>query len=134
MTTTYIFGAGASAGSDFKLPCMRGFFNNDLRSGHYMALQTFIDRYFSDVPLDELNLEEVITALDLASDSFGKFGQIIDRYIYGARLDFESYVLNRLEYKPLESRYYCKKHLEILKRINKGDSLVTLNYDLVLEN
>lgn len=133
MKTTYIFGAGASAGSDFKLPCMKGFFDKGISQHKYPNLWKFINIYFEGTSLDNLNLEDVITTLDLGSDQFGKFNNTIDPLFYSAKNEFNEYILNRLDYLTLDGGKYCRQHLKLLNSLKMEDSIITLNYDLVLE-
>lgn len=63
--TVYFLGAGASNGSDFKLPLMKGFFREeDFKDGNYPNLFEFIRKYFQKIPFCKLNLEEVIINID----------------------------------------------------------------------
>lgn len=134
MKTTYVFGAGASAGSDFQLPCMKGFFSKCISRKKYKNLTRFIEMYFNGESLDNLNLEDVITTLDLGCDQFGKLDNGIDPFFYSAKDDFLNYIIERLDYPAKTSGHkYCDKHVEILRQLNDDDSVITLNYDLVVE-
>lgn len=130
--TTFIFGAGASAGSDFKLPCMKGFFKREFLD-KYDNLKRFINDYFSNVPYENLNLEEVITNLELSCDQFGEFGGITDNFLLQAKYELSNFIYNQLNYLPNEGRKFCNKHVELLRKINPTDTLISLNYDLILE-
>jgi len=134
--TVYFLGAGASHASEYKLPCMQGFFReNDFKSEDYSSLFKFIERKFSRLSFNELNLEEVITFLELSLDTFGSFGEHPENYIYGARREFDQYVNHRLNTPELKG---CCEHKRIVDKNLAGsdskDSIITLNYDLVVDN
>jgi len=133
--SVYFFGAGASNASDFKLPCMKGFFReNDFESGDFPNLLKFIKRTFSRIPLNELNLEEVITFLELGLDTFGSFGQHPQAYMLEARREFGEYVNNRLSIPCQECQEYKKILTTEIAGSDSQDSIITLNYDLVVDN
>jgi len=134
--TVYFIGAGASRASEFNLPCMEGFFReDDLKSGMYPALLKFIETKFSGIPFNELDLEQIITFLELSLDAFGSFGEHPEVYIYEARREFDKYVNQRLNIPELQA---CKEHKKIIDEKLAGsgssDSLITLNYDLIIDN
>jgi len=132
--TVYLLGAGASNASDFELPLMKGFFREeDFKNGNYPNLSEFIKEHFQKIPFCELNLEDVITFLELSTDKFGSFGKIPETYLYEARREFEEYVKNRLNISGTKG---CKKHAEFLRCLagcDSKDSIITLNYDLVVD-
>ena len=69
--TVYFLGAGASKGSDFELPLMKGFFREeDFHLKEYSHLKEFIDKRFPKIPINDLNMEEVITHLELILEGF----------------------------------------------------------------
>ena len=134
--TVYFLGAGASYASEFNLPCMKGFFReNDFKSGNYYNLSEFIKGKFRGIPFGELNLEEIITFLELSMDTFGSFGKHPEVYIYEARREFDKYVNVRLNIPYLKG---CKQHKKIIDKRLAGsegeDSIISLNYDLVIDN
>ena len=55
--TVYLLGAGASADSDFKLPCLGDFFKESFEKEKYPYLYNFIKNYFPFTSLENLNLE-----------------------------------------------------------------------------
>jgi len=132
--SVYFLGAGASKASDFQLPTMSEFFTEeDFKQDKYPALHKFIGRVFPKVSFKELNLEEVITRLELGIDRFGAFGEHPEPYLYEARREFTSYVRERLQYKPINGRPTCEKHTVLLGQLNEKDSIITLNYDLIVD-
>lgn len=132
--SVYFLGAGASKASDFQLPTMSEFFTEeDFKQDKYPALHKFIGRVFPKVSFKELNLEEVITRLELGIDRFGAFGEHPEPYLYEARREFTSYVSERLQYKPINGRPTCEKHEVLLRQLNEKDSIITLNYDLIVD-
>ena len=133
--TVYFFGAGASFASDFNLPMMKGFFRKeDFNSSNFSNLYKFIQEHFPNQQLSELNLEKVITFLELSIDKFGSFGEHPEVYLYEAKKEFDKYVNSRLKITAPEG---CNKHTKIIKPLadkNSKDTIVTLNYDLVIDN
>jgi len=130
--TVYLLGAGACNASDFKLPLMRGFFREeDFDNGNYPNLSEFIKKYFQKIPFCKLNLEEIITFLELSIDKFGSFGKIPETYLYEARREFEEYVVGRLKLGPENKK--CSKHLILAKNLNDRDSVISLNYDEIMQ-
>jgi len=132
--TVYFLGAGASNASDFHLPTMGEFFKGANFAGEeYQNLKRFIKDKFPGLPIENLNLEEVVTAIELSMDTFGSFGERSHPYIYGARTEFDTYVNARLkipEYKP------CSLLIKIFDKDKEKpiESVITLNYDLIIEN
>jgi hypothetical protein len=102
--TVYFLGAGASKAL-FNLPTMQDFFN-DFSVRDYEALSKFLSQYFfnglkdddleHEIKINNLNLEEVITTLELSMDRIGSFGKIPDSYLFDAKLDFDRFVKQRL--------------------------------------
>lgn len=132
--SVYFLGAGASKASDFQLPTMSEFFTEeDFKQDKYPALHKFIGRVFPKVSFKELNLEEVITRLELSIDRFGAFGEHPEPYLHVARREFDRYVRERLSYQPVNGRHVCQKHEVLRDQMNDKDSIITLNYDLVVD-
>jgi len=130
--TVYLLGAGASYASDFKFPLMEGFFKEeDFNSGNYPNLKKFIDKYFPSVGFSVLNLEQVITMLELSLDQFSNFGKIPESYLLDARREFERYVLKKLELSPKKN--LCSKHSILANKIKKIDTIISLNYDVIMK-
>ncbi len=133
--TVYFLGAGASAASDFHLPMMKNIFRKeDFTGEEYQNLKLFIDNKFDDQPLEDLNLEEVVTAIELSLDTFGSLGKHPEPYIYEARTELNKYVANRLE---IDTTKGCTKLEKIITSQmasrSSADSVITLNYDLVID-
>ncbi len=133
--TVYFLGAGASHASDFQLPTMKDFFReDDFKSGGYNNLGRFIEEAFSGVPFSQINLEEVITALELAVDTFGSFGQHPEVYIYKARREVDRYINQRL---TIPADRACEQHKKIIDANLAGkestSSIISLNYDLIVD-
>ncbi|MHC4726473.1 MAG: hypothetical protein ACYS17_04525 [Planctomycetota bacterium] len=133
--TVYFFGAGASHASEFGFPCMKGFFRNeDFKSSEYPNLLEFIRTRYRNIPFEELNIEELITFLEFSLETFGSFGKQTDYYIDEARREFDQYVNQRLKISDPRA---CKEHHKILDKTIAGskskDSIITLNYDLIID-
>lgn len=132
--SVYFLGAGASKASDFKLPTMGEFFTEkDFKSDNYPELHKFIKRVFHKTPIEKLNLEDVVTRLELSIDRFGAFGEHPEPYLHVARREFDRYVHERLSYKPVNGNHKCQKHEVLLGQMKDKDSIITLNYDLVVD-
>lgn len=133
--TVYFLGAGASNASDFGLPTMNGFFRkDDLALENFFELRKFIENVFRGIPPKKLNLEDVITFLELSIDRFGSLGRPPEGGLYDARKQFNEYVRMRLDYKPVNGKIWCPKFKAIFQDLKKKDTIITLNYDLVTEN
>ena len=130
--TVYLLGAGASHVSDFNFPLMEGFFKEeDFNSGNYPNFRKFIYNYFPSIGFNKLNLEEVITMLELSLDQFSNFGRIPESYLFDARREFERYVLERLKLPP--EKNLCSKHSILANKIKKIDTVISLNYDSIMK-
>ncbi len=114
---------------------MQGFFTDqDFTSSKYPNLYRFIQKYFPDQKLSELNLEKIITLLELSVDKFGSFGEHPEAFLYEARREFDRYVNDKLK---INEREGCNKHTKIIKLLageDSKDTIITLNYDLVIDN
>ena len=133
--TVYFFGAGASNASEFKLPCMKGFFRkNEFESEDYSNLLKFIQKTFTGISFEELNLEEIITSLELSLDTFGSFGEHPEAYMIAAKREFGEYVKKRLHIPSKGCREHKKILSEAIAASCSQDSIITLNYDLVTDN
>ncbi len=131
----YFLGAGSSAASDFHRPTMGEFFKGaNLTGGEYQNLKHFIEGKFPGQPIENLNLEEVVTVIELSMDTFGSLGRDPEPYIYEARTELNKYVANRLNIDPQKG---CKTLEKIITSQMAGrssaDSVITLNYDLVID-
>lgn len=126
-----ILGAGASAASDFCLPTMKGFFEDDL--SHHLELDKFLKWFYGDCERSEYNLEEILGYLDLAHSQLPQWTQE-DRPLYGGKKvgypELLSYVLQRLS-TPREER--CSVHRNLFSSLNDQDTIITLNYDLIAD-
>lgn len=143
--TVYFLGAGASAGSDYNLPMMRGFFREeDFGGSQYCALLGFIQKYFPNVSFQELNLEELITQLELSLEGFGSlWGIPPPEYseFFIARQEFNDYILMRLSHYSTEiwrlssisPEAVCTIHKKLFSIIGDLDTIVSLNYDLITD-
>jgi hypothetical protein len=112
---------------------MKGFFREEevLYSKEYSHLKEFIGKRFPKTPINDLNMEEVITHLELILEGFRwDPGEVSTQY--QARMEFSRYVKNRL--KLGSKNPICEKHLTLFKEIKNEESIITLNYDLVVDN
>ena len=81
------------------------FQEGDLTTGKYLNLKHFIDDKFPSLPVEKLNLEKVVTAIELSLDTFGVLGGHPEPYIYDARIDLDKYVIDRLK---IDTNRTCK--------------------------
>ncbi len=151
----YFLGAGASSASDFGLPLMKGFFQKeDLFSEEYRHLCEFIVKNFplvlrkkinieetnlesidsKDVNLEDVNLEDVITYLELGIDKFGLLGKPIDSAPLSTRNEFSKFVQKQLRYPIKNGKDWCASFKSIFEKLTKNDTIITLNYDLIVDN
>jgi len=134
MKTVYFLGAGASHGSDFNLPVMRGFFREeDFCGGHYSNLGAYMENAFPATQLNELNLEEVITHLDLSLEGVGALWERPGAQLWQTRYELDDYIATRLSVDGSEDRI-CPVHKALLGSVLDQDTIVTLNYDLIGEH
>lgn len=144
MKTVYLLGAGASNASKFDLPTMNGFFREEDFSGrNFSELCKYLSDTFPTVPVSGLNLEEVVTHLELSLGGFASLWSSISPDIISARQEFDKYIRSRLVHyfgpsfggnPPNES--VCDLHKQIIEEIKKKngtDSILSLNYDLVCD-
>lgn len=130
MSTVYFLGAGASKASEFKLPTMKGFFDeHHFSAGEYGHLAKYVRQLFPGVPFPELNLEHVITHLELSLTGFASLWELPRPEVTLAREEFDKYVTKRLGCVDRP----CSKHVGAFRRLKDVDSILTLNYDLVTD-
>jgi hypothetical protein len=134
--TVYFLGAGASKASDFHLPTMKEFFKGANFTGEgYQNLKRFIDNKFPGLPIEKLDLEEVVTTIELSADTFGALGGHPEPYIYESKIELDKYITAKLN---IDTTKPCTLHEKIiateLAGNNSADSIVTLNYDLVVDS
>jgi len=148
-------GAGASKASEFKLPLMKGFFQKeDLFSEEYRRLCEFVVKNFppvlkkkisieetnlegidsKDVNLEDISLEDVITYLELGIDKFGSFGKPLNSALLDARKQFIRFVQRQLRYPIKDGKDWCASFKSIFEKLTEKDTIITLNYDLIVEN
>lgn len=137
--TVYFLGAGAS-NELFGLATMKEFFNN-YPVDDYKMLSRFLSQYFfngleedkleNKIKESSLNLEDVITALELSLDRVGSFGKHPESYLIDVRREFDKFVKEKCN---LENNNYDKSKAEkIVKSLDPKDTVITLNYDLGLD-
>jgi hypothetical protein len=116
---------------------MRGFFDDDgeFFSGRYPTLSDYIQKTFQELPLEEVNLEEVITQLELSLEGFGALWEKPNPELTQAREEFDLYIWNRLQHSSTEELKGCECHNRIFRGAlgSEDNSIITLNYDLVTD-
>jgi len=131
--TVYFLGAGASHASRFSLPLMKGFFNKkDFSEAEYPNLKEFIHQVAPHTDIEGVNLEDLITHLELSLDDMGAKWQEERTLERKARQELYTYIRKRLSL-PEKGPYYCELHLKLAKTLEDVDSILTLNYDLVMD-
>ena len=111
--TVYFLGAGASAASDFKLPVMKGFFDKEhfKEGGEYPNLKEFLKTFCPNTDWPDINLEEIITHLELTMEGFN-WG-LVDSILLETRKELYKYIKQRLD-DPIKGKI-CNRHLELFK-------------------
>ncbi len=134
----YLLGAGASRGSRHELPTMQGFFAPPLvAEARFSRLREFINGSFPQAHVEKLNLEWVLTYLDLALSSLGARwgGDSVRRetsLLLDARHELDLYITQRLK-ADATMREPCPHHVALGRRLADPDSILTLNYDLLMD-
>lgn len=131
--TVYVFGAGASKAFSDDFPIMKGFVRHgDLADLHY--LNEFIRKRFPNTKLDDLNIEDVITCLELSLDRVGSFGRSYDGHILDARREFDKLVASRLAIPEGKSSDLHELLMgKDIAGVDCNDTIITVNYDLVID-
>jgi len=158
--TVYFLGAGASAASEFELPTMKNFFK-EFSIKTYPNLSRFIIKhyfprfYFNLASKDiqqlekekvseieetiqqdpKLNLEEIFSYLDyyLSKTRFKE-------NLYAAKRELIYYIFKRLnihsdKIKSLnQNKVWSDIFASIFRKLSYQDTIITLNYDVVIES
>ncbi|MFZ5650503.1 MAG: hypothetical protein ACOY4I_06580 [Bacillota bacterium] len=148
MSTVYILGAGASAGSGrsfagIDCPSAKNFFSAAGRvlktlpgegPESYYNLTFFLEKYFklnfARLEKAGLDMQDVLTFLDLEleySDS-GKEVKLLQR----ARGEFMD--LLTLVFSKVISGPPCPYHTALASSLQKGDTVISFNYDLLMDS
>jgi len=148
--TVYLLGAGASK-ELFGLPVMNEFFKN-FSVKKYESLSKFLSEYFfnglknQDLEneinkSDKLNLEDVITFLELGLNRMGSFGKVPDSYLIEARNDSNKLIRDMLDMDYSNRITEISEKIKIFEKLSKRsdisqctDSIISLNYDLGFDN
>ena len=131
--TVYFLGAGASAGSKSKLPTMKEFFKTPrLDSGEYDELKGFITNDLREKNPAEANLEEVVTHVDISLRGFGAPRHEEMPEVTEIWQQLRDFICDRLwpNGGPKEA---CPHLLKIASSLRGNDSILTLNYDMLIE-
>ena len=155
-SVSYLVGAGLSAGSAFCAPTSKGFFARSFTKhcdgedreiklsvdGDAPELASLLDRletYYG--PVEELDLEDVMSDLHLRAYGIARAWGSMDysrdsaRYIPVLQSDFRlliRYVRDRLPCVETTGKR-CPRVTSFAQLIRRQDSIVTLNYDTILE-
>ncbi|MBI3817449.1 MAG: hypothetical protein HY286_02070 [Planctomycetes bacterium] len=132
--TVYLLGAGASNASSYKLPLMRGFFGND-KEAIPSELLGFLKEFYDGVRINNWNIEEVMTYLHFRQATAqpltsSPLAEPEVRFT-GAYTQLLQFIWKRLKL-PNESPE-CKLHKMLLERLRPRDTILTLNYDLLMD-
>jgi hypothetical protein len=130
--TVLLLGSGASRASRFALPTMAGFFTGD--QSLPSNLDDFLSWFYPGRPRDSYNLEEVLAYLDIARARLPLWGlrdpitqQFDKEELYTSLLE---YVKTRL---AIPSDGLCPLHQQLVSSLQERDTIITLNYDLVVD-
>lgn len=130
--TCLLLGAGASAGSDFKLPVMTNFFRQsdlDRRPELHDLLKTL----FPNVSQSQYNLEDVLGFLDLSrhrAKAWGPVGAVDHGLLERCYDETLALVSERL---AIPDGGVCSAHQKLAEQLGRQDSVVSLNYDLIAD-
>jgi hypothetical protein len=130
--TVFIFGAGASYSSKFELPTMRGFFGSNIQVIPE-NIRKFLEWFYPDKKSEEYNLEEILSYISLFETRVPIW---FDSQIYCLATNKISmheilqFVQSRLSIPTTES---CDIHEKFLMKLGSQDSILTLNYDLIID-
>jgi hypothetical protein len=133
MPTAVLLGAGASFSSDFKLPLMDSFFS-DSTTPLQEELRDFLQAFYRSDDAANYNLEEVLAYLELSRSRAPLWGYAPEpevrtpERLYLAVLDF---MRQRL---AIPDHQGCTLHQALLSWLKPPDTVITLNYDLIIEN
>ena len=85
----------------------------------------------------EFNLEEIVTFLDLSISKFGEFGEHRPDYLEQAQRELIEYISKRLllcHRGKLNELYPSERYKVLLQNLTPQDSIITLNYDIIIED
>ena len=141
--TVYIFGAGASIGSDFS-PNMPGI-SNFISKGHsfskietYKNLFRYIDSEWNIKPksaedyksYNNLNIEELYTHIDISINKFESNDYLLSELIKVKRELF-LFMINTLN--QAQDHGFCSIHKTFSNSIEKRDTIISFNWDTLLD-
>lgn len=130
--TVFVLGAGASKASDFALPVMKGFF--DSRLDKFGRLSTFLRAFYPDQAVSEWNVEDILAFLCMSRSRMSLWGMTpragedtsYDQ-LYTLTL---KYIAERLQITRSEA---CSIHTRLFSQLDPQDTILTLDYDLVVD-
>ncbi len=134
----YLLGAGASRGSVHSLPTMGDFFaTEDIEAPQFIDLRNVLVRLGGEDGHRNQNLEWVMTYLDLALSSIGPrwAGDALAPEVtplHLARRALDEFIVRRLR---ADDTFHapCDRHVALVRRLSSEDSILTLNYDLIVD-
>lgn len=131
----FVLGAGASKASDFELPTMDEFFDKALLSDEFRQLKEFLCKYSGNDDPTTVNLEDVMSYLEISSSEFSFLGASSEEknminYIKSIPSFLKRYIIKRLSHGH---GGICKKHKELFDVLQPEDTVITLNYDIIAD-
>jgi hypothetical protein len=102
------------------------------RVEEYPELAKFLENRFPGREISSLNLEEVITHLELSLEGFGAKWKRMEFDLYQAHYNCMEYIEKRLNYIP-KPEMHSEIHRKIISQCSPNDTFITLNYDLILD-
>jgi hypothetical protein len=127
-----MLGTGASYASEFTLPTMKGFFDESVQDKQ--PLSNYLKWLYPGKTKEDYNLEEVLAHLDISRTRDIAWGTVPREKRYDSKIiydDLIDYVNKRL---CKANTGICKHHKEIADNLNAEDTVITLNYDLIMDN
>lgn len=130
--TVIVLGAGASFASDFKLPVMAGFFGP--HRDEFAELFEFLESFYPNREPLEYNLEDVLAFLSVSRERMPVWGLPPSARTFtsydGLYWGVLQYILRRL---GIPKDGICRLHKRLFSMLDKKDSILSLNYDLVAD-
>jgi hypothetical protein len=130
--TVVLLGAGASKGSEKNLPAMQGFFGPTLESMS-PELGRFLVWFYGHENLEQYNVEDVLSYLDLAQARVPKWTGLASMVGLGVAMPNYELLLDYIATRLQIHGPPCSRHRSLIERLERADTILTLNYDLVCD-
>ncbi len=140
--TVYLLGAGASHGSGHALPVMRGFFGSgesDCRAlektTRASGLVDFLRWFYPETTPSDYNVEEVLSYLYFADSVTPRWTQRLRKHRADPTFSYETMLrVIRGRLAVPDGTAPCPLHRGLVRVLQPCDTVLTLNYDLVMDS